>query len=188
MNSSKKYITPREFQKLIDDRPDSKRESRRRKLRYQAILRLMYNHGLRRRELCGLKWGDLSFDDPEPKIYINRVKSGKSGIHRLIVGEKAILQELFQLSRGKKFIVENPYGGQMVPNSISQFFQTVDSYKILPFKVRPHMLRHGCGYRLINMGASLRIIQDYLGHSSISSTVVYTALDETKFMGLWEYE
>jgi site-specific recombinase XerD len=50
-----------------------------------------------------------------------------------------------------------------------------------PFQVHSHMLRHGCGYALINAGENLRAIQQHLGHKSINSTVRYTKLAPAAF-------
>jgi type 1 fimbriae regulatory protein FimB len=51
--------------------------------------------------------------------------------------------------------------------------------------IHPHMLRHSCGYALINKGTDVRTIQAYLGHRSISSTVRYTNLDRKRFVKLF---
>jgi type 1 fimbriae regulatory protein FimB len=51
--------------------------------------------------------------------------------------------------------------------------------------IHPHMLRHSCGYALVNKGTDIRIIQGYLGHRSISSTVRYTKLDSKRFAKLF---
>jgi site-specific recombinase XerD len=50
--------------------------------------------------------------------------------------------------------------------------------------VHPHMLRHGCGYRLVNQGANTRTIQDYLGHRDVPHTELYTEVDASRFRGL----
>jgi site-specific recombinase XerD len=52
-------------------------------------------------------------------------------------------------------------------------------------EIHPHMLRHACGYALVNKGTDIRIIQGYLGHRSISSTVRYTNLDRKRFAKLF---
>ena len=52
-------------------------------------------------------------------------------------------------------------------------------------RVHPHMLRHACGYKLVNQGADLRLVQAYLGHRAIASTVRYTEVDERRFRGLF---
>lgn len=55
----------------------------------------------------------------------------------------------------------------------------------LPVKAYAHQLRHACGYYLANKGCDLRLIQDYLGHKQIQNTVRYTALNPSRFAGLW---
>ena len=47
------------------------------------------------------------------------------------------------------------------------------------------MLRHACDFKLANDGHNTRLIQDYLGHKSIMSTVRYTELSATKFKNVW---
>jgi site-specific recombinase XerD len=49
----------------------------------------------------------------------------------------------------------------------------------------PHMLRHACGYALANKGHDTRAIQCWLGHRSITSTAVYTALAPNRFKDFW---
>jgi site-specific recombinase XerD len=52
-------------------------------------------------------------------------------------------------------------------------------------KARPHMLRHPCGYALANKGHDTRAIQGWLGHQSITTTAVYTALAPNRFKDFW---
>ena len=49
-----------------------------------------------------------------------------------------------------------------------------------------HMLRHSCGYALINNGVDVRTVQQYMGHASINNTVIYTRLDAARFNRLWK--
>jgi type 1 fimbriae regulatory protein FimB/type 1 fimbriae regulatory protein FimE len=55
----------------------------------------------------------------------------------------------------------------------------------LELKAHPHMLRHACGYALANKGHDTRAIQGWLGHRSITSTAVYTALAPNRFKDFW---
>jgi site-specific recombinase XerD len=55
----------------------------------------------------------------------------------------------------------------------------------LELKAHPHMLRHACGYALANKGHDTRAIQAWLGHRSITSTAVYTALEPNRFKDFW---
>jgi site-specific recombinase XerD len=55
----------------------------------------------------------------------------------------------------------------------------------LQLKAHPHMIRHACGYALANKGHDTRAIQGWLGHRSITSTAVYTALAPNRFKDFW---
>ncbi len=55
----------------------------------------------------------------------------------------------------------------------------------LELKAHPHMLRHACGYALADKGHDTRAIQGWLGHRSITSTAVYTALAPNRFKDFW---
>jgi site-specific recombinase XerD len=55
----------------------------------------------------------------------------------------------------------------------------------LEIKAHPHMLRHGCGSALANKDHDTRAIQGWLGHRSITSTAVYTALAPNRFKDFW---
>lgn len=54
------------------------------------------------------------------------------------------------------------------------------------FSVNPHMLRHGCGFALADMGHDTRLIQDYLGHKDIKNTVIYTRTAARRFESIWD--
>ena len=56
----------------------------------------------------------------------------------------------------------------------------------LPFPIHPHMLRHGCGFKLANDGVDTRALQHYLGHRNIMHTVRYTELRSDRFDGFWK--
>jgi hypothetical protein len=58
----------------------------------------------------------------------------------------------------------------------------------LELKAHPHMLRHACGYALANKGHDTRAIQGWLGHRSITSTAVYTALARNRFKDFWRID
>jgi type 1 fimbriae regulatory protein FimE len=56
----------------------------------------------------------------------------------------------------------------------------------LDFPVHPHMVRHGCGYKLANEGHDTRAIQHYMGRKNIQHTVRYTELAPDRFNGFWK--
>ena len=53
-------------------------------------------------------------------------------------------------------------------------------------RVHPHMLRHACGYGLVDLGRDILTVQNFLGHKAITSTTIYTALSPRRFDGIWE--
>jgi site-specific recombinase XerD len=53
------------------------------------------------------------------------------------------------------------------------------------FKAHPHMLRHACGYTLVNKGVDIRALQAYLGHKNIQHTLHYTELSPARFKDFW---
>jgi site-specific recombinase XerD len=62
--------------------------------------------------------------------------------------------------------------------------QTAKAAGLEHLEIHPHVLRHSCGYALVNKGTDIQIIQGYLGHRSISSTVRYNKLDGKRFAKL----
>ena len=56
----------------------------------------------------------------------------------------------------------------------------------LAFPIHPHMLRHGCGFKLANDGVDTRALQHFLGHRNIMHTVRYTELRSDRFDGFWK--
>ena len=156
---------------------------------YCALL-LMFRHGLRVSELCSIK---LSNIDVEHKTFhVNRLKGCDSGQHEFYNGEsqavKAWLIERAKMNPPEDcdtlFISERrkPMSRVTVWLMIAQTAKAADLEHL---DIHPHMLRHSCGYALVNKGTDIRIIQGYLGHRSISSTVRYTKLDSKRFAKLF---
>lgn len=179
----RKYITEQELETLIKGRVKGKRESKKRVARYQAMLSLLFYHGLRRQELCNLKWSHIDF--AAGVIHVPRLKGGVNSVHPLVSKEKALLEYLKSESKGE-YVIESPQGDQMSVDGIASFFRRVNKQKLLPLKLHPHMLRHGCGFHLANKGIDTRSIQVYLGHSSIRSTEIYTEINAARFSGFFD--
>ena len=84
------------------------------------------------------------------------------------------------------FVFTTERGGPMTPDALNRMVKRLgNGSKLFGFSVHVHMLRHACGYKLANDGHDTRLIQDYLGHKSIMSTVRYTELSATKFKNVW---
>jgi type 1 fimbriae regulatory protein FimB len=182
---SREYLTRDEVDKLL---AASKRRSRN-PVRDYAILLLMFRHGLRVSELCALKLSDINVTSKE--IHVHREKGNDSGVHELLNGEpaavKAWLAERARMDPPKTcdtlFISERgkPIDRRTVWSMIKEAARTAGMEDL---DIHPHMLRHSTGYAMVNNGNDIRIIQEYLGHKAISSTVRYTKLNKSRFKGI----
>lgn len=144
--------------------------------RNRAIVLIMYRHGLRVAELVRLTWDRIRLDDK--RIDIRRVKHGKPSIQVLNEDE---IDLLGRLPRSCAWVFLSERDGPLTTRQVHRIIEGLGQLAGIPFPIHPHMLRHSTGYRLINRGASTRMIQDYLGHRNIRHTEVYTDLDEDRF-------
>ena len=172
----REYLTEKEVEQLIKQAKKGRYGSR-----DALLILLMYRHGLRVSEVVNLRWSDVDFQSGV--IQVKRVKNGVNGIHPLSGRELRVLRALKRLSTTSPFILVSERGSPMTTRNVRHL--VANAGRALPFPTHPHMLRHGCGYKLINDGVDVRTVQQFLGHSSINSTVIYTKLDSKRFEGLW---
>jgi integrase/recombinase XerC len=151
-------------------------------LRDQAVLELFYASGLRLSELTQIDWEALDLS-----LGVLRV-AGKGGKERIVpVGKPAIRaltayrQALAAAEERSRFkILErqavflNPSGKRLSDRSIARRLKKRAISHDLPPTISPHALRHSFATHLLNAGADLRIVQELLGHSSLSTTQKYT--------------
>jgi type 1 fimbriae regulatory protein FimB len=148
----------------------------------------MARHGLRVSEACALKLSDVQVD--EKTIYVKRLKNGKSTSHPLYNGEVRALKDWLKLrasidsEHDTLFLSE-----QRKPLSRRTVWLMMDKYAktagLDALAIHPHMLRHAAGYHMANRGADTRLIQEFLGHRSISNTVRYTEISPARFTNVW---
>lgn len=180
--SERKYLTQIEVERLIAATKGSRNEARDR-----CLLLLMFRHGLRVSEACGL---NLSQVDTESRVlHVARLKKGLSTTQPLRTEEvRAVKAWLVERKRMKPetdafFVSErlNQLNRRTAWSAIRRYGELAR----LPLEAHPHMLRHACGYALADQGADTRLIQDYLGHRNIQHTVCYTATNAARFERLW---
>lgn len=153
-------------------------------LRDRAILELLYASGLRISELAGAKLENLDLENGVVRV------TGKGNKTRLVpVGRKAcaaleryLRQERPDLVRPKSGseVFLSIRGGRLTTVRIWQIVKTCARRSGLEVNIYPHLLRHSFATHLLSNGADLRIIQEMLGHADISTTQVYTHVDQQR--------
>lgn len=155
--------------------------------RDRAILELLYSSGLRVSEVAGLDLDDLNARERLVKA------RGKGRKERIVpVGRKAlealksyILERTLQ-KRGDKALFLNRNGARLTDRSIRRIVLKYSRLLAMSGRVSPHTIRHSFATHLLQSGADLRVIQELLGHSSLSTTQKYTHLDITHLMDVYD--
>jgi type 1 fimbriae regulatory protein FimB len=152
--------------------------------REHAMLLVAYSHGLRASEVCGLKLSDL--DVRAQAVKVSRLKGSLSGVQPMHVhrGEplldevkvlKAYLAERVEDGSGYLFLSQK--GGAMSRQHFHALFQILAEEAGIPEDKRhPHVLKHSIASHLIGENVNLAIVQQKLGHRSISSTMIYVGV------------
>ena len=155
--------------------------------RDRAILELLYSSGIRVSELSG-----LDFDDLNTKIGFIKVR-GKGKKERIVpVGRKAIdalktyIVERALLKKKDKAVFLNKSGTRLTDRGVRRIVVKYARQTLLETKIGPHTLRHTFATHLLQGGADLRVIQELLGHSSLSTTQKYTHLDIKHLMDVYD--
>lgn len=145
-----------------------------------ALLELFYATGMRVSEVA-----DLTIDqiDLELKIILVHGKGnkdryvpfGKHALNALVDYLTNVRPELLAKTGGKsECVFLNNRGGKITSRGITYILDRVIEKSALSSKIHPHMLRHTFATQMLNNGADLRTVQELLGHSSLSTTQVYT--------------
>lgn len=151
--------------------------------RDSTLILLSFRHGLRVSEVIALRWDHV--DLKRGTIHISRAKNGVDSVHPLSGPEIRALRRLKREYPDSPFLFSTERGGPMTTSNVRKMVARAGEKAGLGFPVHPHQLRHSCGYALANKGVDTRSLQAYLGHKSITSTVIYTQLSPERFKGFW---
>ena len=149
-----------------------------------TMLLMAYRHGLRVSELCALRWDQIDFD--LGVLHVRRLKGGIASVHPLRGPELRALRKLKRSSSASAYVFVTERGSPFTSAGFRKLLSRIAQLSALPFSVHPHMLRHACGYKLVNDGHDVRAIQHYLGHKNIQHTVRYTELATDCFIEFWD--
>ena len=173
-----RYITEAQVEALRRAVKDTSRNPH----RDATLILVAYRHGLRVSEVIDIQWDDVHLDRAE--IYVRRLKGSKSSMQPIEGDELRALRRLRRENPTSPFLFVSELRGPLSRDAVQYMLRRAAEAAGLPH-VHPHMLRHACGYELVNSGANTRTIQDYLGHRDVRHTELYTEVDASRFRGLW---
>jgi integrase/recombinase XerC len=153
-----------------------------------AVMALLYGSGLRISEALGLKRRDV----PKPGEGDVLIVTGKGNKTRMV----PVLQNVLQLVQDYVAICPHPLpangpvfvgarGGPLNARIIQLTMERMRAALRLPDSATPHALRHSFATHLLSRGGDLRAIQELLGHSSLSTTQVYTGIDSERLLEVY---
>ncbi len=159
-------------------------------LRNRALLELLYSTGSRISEAVGLEVDDI---DAQARSVLLR---GKGGKQRLVpVGRPAVAALDAYLVRGRPVLAArgrggpavflNARGGRLSRQSAWQVLQDAAERAGITAKVSPHTLRHSFATHLLDGGADVRVVQELLGHASVTTTQIYTLVTVHALREVW---
>ncbi|RJO75569.1 site-specific tyrosine recombinase XerD [Nocardia panacis] len=159
-------------------------------LRDRALLELLYSTGARISEMVGLDVDDL--DTAERSVLLR----GKGGKQRMVpIGRPALAAvdaylvrgrpELAARGRGGGALFLNARGGRLSRQSAWQVLQTAAERAGIDAAVSPHTLRHSFATHLLDGGADVRVVQELLGHASVTTTQIYTLVTVNTLREVW---
>lgn len=177
LKSSSKIVIPfseDEIMQVFENFNDSKISDR-----DKLIIEIFYSTGLRREELINIKIQDIFLKEGLIKILGKRSKErlipilpSLSKNLKIFISNNNNSKYLFETKKLKKISVSTVY------RLINKYFRLVSS----KVKVSPHVLRHTFATHMLNNGADINTIKEILGHSSLSSTQIYTKIKLPKIV------
>jgi integrase/recombinase XerD len=154
-----------------------------------VILVLLYSCGLRRNEAINLEIKDILFD--KERIYVRKGKNYKERYVPINQYNLKIIEEYiydyrprFKDYKDTEYLLINyrgtPLQGQSLCNRLTKIVEATQDKTIIEKQITPHILRHSISTHLLEKGADIETISQFLGHTSLESTQIYTHLLEDK--------
>src|SRR5262245_25688478 len=159
--------------------------------RDRAILETLYAGGLRISELVGLELGDLDLRDGMARVL------GKGSKERVVpLGRTARAALGDYLTTGRPALLRatsrtdavflNARGGRLTRQGAWLIVRATGDRAGLGDRLFPHVLRHSCATHMLDHGADIRVVQELLGHASLSTTQVYTRVSPERLRAVYD--
>lgn len=180
------YLTIEEVNKLLDMKTNTAYD-----IRNKAMIEVLYGTGIRVSELCDLKVSNIYLEDSFIKVF------GKGSKERIVpINEiaKEALEVYLNYGRGEllgihdsEYVFISSRHTRITRQAFFKFLKHLCEENGIRKNISPHTLRHSFATHLLSNGADLRIVQELLGHSDISTTQIYTHLSNDKLSQEYEH-
>lgn len=159
-------------------------------VRNKAMFELMYASGLRVNEVSTLSLDNINFKE---NLLLIRGKGSKDRIVPFNEEASHWLKQYIDVSRGafvkadkeNNYVFLSKFGSNITVRGIQKLLDQQAIISGINMKLHPHMFRHSFATHLLDRGADLRIVQELLGHSSLSTTQIYTHVSTTKLQNIY---
>ena len=173
-------LSPDEVQQLLEINNRAKKHQQ----RNRTLLELLYATGLRASEIAGLKMGDLQLEESTLRAH------GKGNKERIVpianttveIIQNYLLHDRHHYCKSdlEAHVFLSQQGRPLTRQRIWQIIKEQACSVGITKKISPHTLRHSFATHLLENGASLRVIQEMLGHADITTTQIYTHVDQKR--------
>jgi len=168
-----------EVERFLDSIPSSTKLE----LRDKAMSELIYSCGLRVSELINLRLQDIDFEEELIRFIGKGDKERITPVGRngLLYLKKYIRTSRYKIEQEHKsdYVFLNKYGNKMTRQGFWKILKKYARRINLDKNIYPHIFRHSFATHMIQNGADLKTVQELLGHSSISTTEIYTSLNKS---------
>jgi integrase/recombinase XerC len=158
--------------------------------RDRAILELLYGAGIRVSELVGLDVADVDLHSRYIYVFGKGQKERRVPIGRpaaaAVVRYMADARPLLGPRPEEPALLLNQRGGRLSDRSVRRILDTYQLKAGIPSHFSPHALRHSFATHLLENGADLRTVQELLGHTSVSTTQIYTHVSRERLREVYE--
>jgi type 1 fimbriae regulatory protein FimB/type 1 fimbriae regulatory protein FimE len=177
----RQWLTENEVEQLCD----AARKRGRYGHRDATMILVAFRHGLRVSELIALQWQQVDLD--AGRLQVIRRKGSDDSVQPLSGVEIRALRRIKRERQepGARFVFLSERGAPMTANGFFKMLARA-AESIGMDGVHPHLLRHACGFKLVNAGVDTRTLAAYLGHRQIANTARYTKMDARRFDGFWQ--
>lgn len=162
--------------------------------RNRTILELLYATGMRVSELAGLNFGNLNLNENEITVFGKGAKErivlvsdrAKDFLKRYIETVRPMISECPVETNEDSPVFINKTGYRLQTQSVRAAIKEIVDKIQLPKVVTPHVFRHSFATKLLENGADLRVVQELLGHASISNTQIYTHVSTERLKSVYD--